>query len=303
MADTQTGATYVQVVLVTVLVTGMLIASASGGPEGPIPIAPADSALHDVQHVVMVVFENHAADTILGRPDAPAFATVAAEGGVATRYTGVAHPSQPNYFALWSGTTHGARNDPLDLDGPTIADQLEAAGLSWRVAAEHVPPGCYRGAVAEGGRDGPGTYVRRHEPAISFHSVSDNPARCARIGDLTSFDPAAADFWLVVPDLCHDLHDCGAADGNEFLARLLDRLAASPTFAADGLLIVTFDEAPSDRGGAPVTTILAGPAVKAGARSAAPYDHYSALATIEAIFGLPCLRAACEASPMVDLFG
>jgi hypothetical protein len=38
------------------------------------------------------------------------------------------------------------------------------------------------------------------------------------------------------------------------------------------------------------------------AMSDVKYDHYSLLRTIEDGLGLPCLGAACSATPMTDLF-
>jgi hypothetical protein len=43
-----------------------------------------------------------------------------------------------------------------------------------------------------------------------------------------------------------------------------------------------------------VTTILAGPGVRRGARLAAPVDHYGVLGTIEEAFALPPLGAAAD---------
>ena len=43
-------------------------------------------------------------------------------------------------------------------------DELEAAGKTWRVFAQNVPPACFSGAVAHDGRDGAGTYARHFAP-------------------------------------------------------------------------------------------------------------------------------------------
>lgn len=45
------------------------------------------------------------------------------------------HPSQPNYFALFSGVTQGITEDSCDMQGfsssPNFASELIAAGMSW----------------------------------------------------------------------------------------------------------------------------------------------------------------------------
>jgi hypothetical protein len=45
-----------------------------------------------------------------------------------------------------------------------------------------------------------------------------------------------------------------------------------------------------------------GPDVRAGARVAVPYDHYSLLRTLEDSFGLSHLRAARRAQPLRAVF-
>ncbi len=127
---------------------------------------------------------------------------------------GVAHPSEPNYLALFSGSTQGIADDANhDFAGHNLADQLEARGKTWRVFAQNVPLDCFTGATASGGEDGAGTYARKHEPAISFTDISTSPSRCGNITDFTHFDPAAADFEFIAPNLCNDMHDCSVCDG------------------------------------------------------------------------------------------
>jgi len=251
--------------------------------------------------VFVIVLENKEAEQIVGNPAAPYFNGLAASYGLATNYHGIAHPSQPNYLALWSGSTQGVVDDGVhDLGAPTVADQLEAAGDSWHVYAEHVPGGCYRGATASGGRDGPGTYARKHEPAISFVAISRDAARCARISDLSSFAANAADLELIVPDLCHDMHDCSIAAGDAWLRGFVPRILDSAAWRDGGLLVITFDE-----GGVQnqVATLVIRPGMPAGQRSNVAHDHYGLLRTIEDRFGLSCLARACSARPLSEFLG
>src|SRR5438445_639426 len=73
------------------------------------------------------------------------------------------------------------------------------------------------GAPATRGPDGPGTYPRKHEPAISLGDISSNPARCADIKDFTSCDPMVANFELIVPNLENDMHNGTTLEGDDFL--------------------------------------------------------------------------------------
>ena len=256
------------------------------------------------RHVWLIVLENRSYRQIVGSPAAPTINALAATYGLATNYHAVARPSQPNYLALVSGSTEGITDDEIhDLAARTLLDQLDSAGLSWRVNAENVPAGCYRGAAASDGADGPGTYARKHEPAISFTSVSGDATRCARIGNLASFDPAAANFTLIVPNLCHDMHDCSVAAGDAWLKTFLPRITGSAAFADGALLLITFDESHGDDAKQHVALVYAGPSVQPGSRAGERATHYTLLRTIEEAFGLPCLAQSCAAQPMPELLG
>lgn len=260
------------------------------------PTAPGPSARPS--HVFVVVLENKSAKQALGR-HAEYLKSLADRYGLATNYLAAAHPSQPNYLELFSGSTQGVTdNDPHDIDAPTLADQLEAAGLTWRVYAENVPPGCFTGDRSTGGPDGDGEYRRKHNPAISFTSISGDPARCANITDFSHFDPAASDFALVVPNMCHSMHDCSIGTGDAWARDFIGRLLDDPAMD-DGLLIITFDEGHGKAND--VATIVVSHHMDRPITSDVAYTHASLLRTIENLFGLPCLADACDADPMADL--
>ncbi|HJW22044.1 MAG TPA: alkaline phosphatase family protein [Candidatus Limnocylindrales bacterium] len=295
------------------------VATMSGGPSaGPsasaaAPASPSPTAVASAPsggqvpafgHVFVVVMENREATAIIGNPDAPYINALARRYGLATNYRAVAHPSEPNYLALWSGSTQGVTNDGVYnfAAGRTLADEVEASGRSWHVAAENVPLGCYTGSTASGGPDGSGTYARKHEPAISWTSVSGNAARCARITDFSHFDPNLGDLWFVAPNLCHDMHDCSIATGDAFLRSWLPGILTSAAFG-DGVVFLTWDEGTTATGGGGrVATIVMSPLVKGGSTSATSHSHYSLLRTIEDAWGLPCLARACDANDLQEFF-
>ena len=158
---------------------------------------PASAGLPAFRHVFVIVLENKEYQSIVGSPAAPYLNGLIARYASLTNMYAETHPSEPNYFALFSGSTQGATDDgTYSLGGANLADQLVAHGKTWRVFAQNVPPGCYAGSSASGGADGPGTYARKHEPAISFTDISGNPSRCADITDFAHFSPVAADFEL-----------------------------------------------------------------------------------------------------------
>jgi len=250
------------------------------------------------------VLENKEYGSIVGNPAAPYLNGLIARYASLTNMDAETHPSEPNYFALFSGSTEGATDDgTYNLGGANLADQLVAHGKTWRVFAQNVPPGCYAGSSASGGADGPGTYARKHEPAISFTDISGNPARCADITDFAHFSPVAADFELVIPNLCNDMHDCGVATGDAFLAGFVPRIIDSAAFV-DSVLFITFDEGASNvQGGGHIATLVVSPLVRPGSRDAAVSNHHTLLCTIEDAWGLGCLRETCGAADLRGLFG
>ncbi len=297
----------VMAVLGTGLFVGLRLTNRSADPVTALVAAPTGSyrPVPPFKHVFTIILENKSASAVIGSPDMPYLNELAGRYGVAEAYQAVAHPSQPNYLALFSGSTQGVTDDqPHDLTAPTLADQLEATGRSWRVYAENVPGGCYPGATAAtGGTDGAGTYARKHEPAISFTAISGSADRCASIRPLSEFDPAASTYALVVPNMCHDAHDCPLSTADTWLKTFVPRILGSTAWSDGGVLFITFDEADSgDRSANRVATVVIAPTVVPGTRSSVPHTHYSLLRTIEAGLGLDCLASSCQANTLGEFF-
>lgn len=254
--------------------------------------------------VYVIVMENKEYGDIVGNANAPYINSLIAQYGLATNYTAVAHPSEPNYLALFSGSTQGATNDGVyNLDGANLADQLEAKDKTWRVFAENVPPNCFTGEIGINGEDGIGLYARKHNPAISFTNISGAPMRCANITDFTHFDPAAADYALIVPNLCNDMHDCSVTAGDNFLKGWVPKILNSGAWQAGGVLFITWDEGTTNvGGGGRVPLIVISNRVPKGFQSATAHNHYSLVRTIEEAWGLGCLNESCKANTLDEFF-
>lgn len=255
-------------------------------------------------HVYLVVFENKGEGEIVGSPDAPYLNELGSQYGVSIDYQAIAHPSQPNYLALFSGSPQGVfDDDPHDLSAANLADRLDAAGKEWRLHAEGIPAEpCFTGATWTDGPDGPGVYVRKHNPAISFTSISGSSQRCANIEGLASFDPAAADFTLIVPNMCHVMHDCPVATGDAWLREFLPRILESPSWQDGGVVFITFDEGAERSRRNEVPTFVIARDVPPGMRSPVAHNHFSLLRTIEDGLGVPCLADSCDANTMGEFF-
>jgi hypothetical protein len=266
----------------------------------------AAAALPSFSHIYMIVMENHEYGSIVGSSRAPFLNGLIRRYGLATNYHAVSHPSEPNYLALFAGSTFGIRDDGIhNLVGRDLADQLAAHGRTWHVYAQDLPSRCFTGASARGGVDlvgAAGWYARKHEPAISFTDIARSTTRCGLITRLAVFNPNTANFELIVPNMTNDMHDGAVAQGDAFLRAFVPRITGSPSFATS-LLVITWDEGSTSLGGGGhVATIVISPAVRAGFRSAVSHDHYSLLRTVEDAWGLGCLNRSCSANDLREFF-
>ena len=284
---------------------GAALPSPSGALTARLPTPPGSlRAVPALTHAYLIIFENKDVNEVVGNPHAPTFDALRQRYASLDVYQGIAHPSQPNYFALVSGSTMGVLDDAVhDVDGPSIFDQLEASGRDWRLYAENVPPGCYTGAGALDGVDGEGSYVRKHNPAISFASIRDDPKRCARIQPLSAFDPAAAELEIIIPNECHDAHDCDMPVADAWLDRFMTALLASPAYREGGAAFVLFDESDGRNLTNRIPAIVASESIAPGTVSTVAHDHYSVLRTLQEAWGLPCLGASCSANTVGEIFG
>ena len=83
-------------------------------------------------HIVVVIFENHSFEQIISSGRAPFIDSLAANGALFVNAFAVAHPSQPNYFALFSGSTQGVHdNNKHSFAAPNLATALDAANKSF----------------------------------------------------------------------------------------------------------------------------------------------------------------------------
>ena len=328
-------------------------------PLHPVPAA-APVVAAPVRHVFVIVLENEPYQVSFGaHSPAPYLAhELPRQGALLPHYYGIGHYSLDNYIAMISGQAPNPatqmdcafydefkRSVPgLDAYGQalgagciypsdvkTLADQLDAAGLSWKGYMEDMGADPTReagtcGHVAIGAEDytrrasAKDQYAAKHDPFVYFHSIIDDPARCAQhvvnldqlTQDLQRVD-STPNFAFITPDLCHDGHDAPCADGERgglpsadaFLRQWVPRILAAPAFRQDGLLVITFDEGTDASaccgerglaggprpgqfgpGGGRTGALLLSPFIAPGTVSRKPYNHYSLLRTIEDFFGV-----------------
>jgi acid phosphatase len=280
---------------VAVLALAATVTAASAAPSAGVP---------PLRRVVVIVLENHSYGEIVGASEAPAINRLVSQGALLTRYFAVTHPSLPNYLALVSGDTQGIVDDCTDcvVDARSLADTLEARGKSWKAYAEGFPSPGFQGPQA-------GEYTKHHVPFLYFRDVVSSPRRLGRIVGLDAWRAdlargALPDLSFVVPDECHDMHDCSRATGDRWLGAFLPRLLAS-TALRGGAVFVVFDEGNFDDaagGGGHVAALVLGPAVRPGARYTRVTGHYGVLRTIEDGLGVTPLGRSANAAPITGIW-
>jgi hypothetical protein len=272
-----------------------LAAAAAGVWAGAGGTAHAAGSVPTPDHVVVAVMENHAYNQIIGSSSAPYINALKSGGAVLTSSYAITHPSQPNYFALFSGATQGITDDGCYTAGfssaPNLASELAAAGKTWGSYNESLPSQGSTTCTS-------GDYARKHNPWFGFSNV---PASSAK-----TFAQFPADYTtlpkvsFVIPNLCSDMHDCSVSTGDTWLK---NHLGAYATWAAthNSVLIVTFDE-DNRLSGNKIATVLYGQPVKAGGTSATTYNHYDVLRTIEDMYGTSHAGNAASASDITGIW-
>jgi hypothetical protein len=240
-------------------------------------------------HVVVALFENKAYRQIKANPQAPYLNALTSAAATFTNAHAETHPSQPNYIALFSGSTQGVTDDRClgRFHGrPNLGSQLIEAGYTFTGYSEDLPSPGYTGCAH-------GRYAAKHNPWVDFDNVpaAANQPYTAWPVDLSRLPTVS----FVVPNLCDDMHDCGIGTGDAWAKAHLDPYLRWAR-AHDSLLIVTFDENDGE-GGNQVLTLIAGAGVVPAVHTE-PINHYSLLRTIESWYALAPIGAAAAATPV-----
>ena len=278
------------------------VATAVCAQEGEVP-----KGIPHLNHVFIIMMENHGYNQIIGNPDTPFANAYAKSANSATNYFAVAHPSLTNYLELAGGSNFGVQSDnnpdwhnatctnnlasgepntdnpaspkvcPIDgigtdaptpaidctnettcapgsnagennidgvksiaaarnVVGKTIADQLVAAGLSWKTYQESLPASGADGinfsdgfftdksnilAVLPGESQGLlKLYAAKHNPFVYFRSVQEgrNPDLSVKqvvgfAGEGGLFEDLSSgrvpNFSFIAPNQCNDQHGRG----------------------------------------------------------------------------------------------
>ena len=265
------------------------------------------SGLPHPDHIVVVVEENQDYHDILGAGSvppalwsvippsqlamAPYIRKLANQGASLVNMFAETHPSQPNYLAMFSGSTQGVAGDTppsQQFTAPSLGGQLLAKGLSFAGYSEDQPSAGFLGTKS-------GEYARKHNPWSDFTDVpaSSNLPFSDFPSDFTKLPTVS----FVVPNQIHDMHSDSPRAGDNWLKAKLGAYA-NWTRAHNSLLIITWDEG---RSGNHIPTIVFGANARKGKFQLAS-DHYRLLRTIEQMYGLTPLGSANDRAPLRRIF-
>jgi phospholipase C len=245
---------------------------------------------------MVIVEENHSYEQVIGSTAMPYLNGLASRYGLATNYSALSNPSEPNYLGMISGSIW---DNPADLtpqqktySGSTLAGQLAAAGISWKAYMEDMPVACDLSDTY-----GPGGYDVNHNPFMYFTAIRNSPAQCKRVVPATQLaadlnSPGAPAFMYVVPNIIHDMHDGTLQQGDAWLRAVIPAVLASSWYRSGGIVIITFDEGESSNH---IATIVIS-ASNHGPRLTAATNHYGLLRGLEETYRVGLLGGAANAA-------
>jgi hypothetical protein len=277
-------------------------------------------------HIMVVVMENHGAGGIIGNSSAPFQNSLTTRFITLTNWTGIDHPSAPNYVGMVSGRDNGLAGagdctpsigSACDWRGDNLGNQLFNAGVTAKWFAEDLDGnGCSINNSESGNND------VNHEPWAYMDKWQSSAGACAEAG-LTTTSPNDAEvvnaikssnppsFVWVTPNLTDDTHNGAVSRGDTYLRHLVTAVMATSWYAGGGTIVITYDEdegEPNPPGYCtnPVvipavgdtcipTFIVSAKDSNVGAVST-PGDHYGMLRSLEECYGLPLLGKAAAAT-------
>ena len=262
------------------------------------PLAPrvdlAAAEIPQPAHVVIVIEENRSQTDIIGNKSAPFINALAANGANMAQSFAETHPSEPNYLALFAGSTFGVTEDVCPVNGgaaPNLASELLTAGYTFIGYAEGLP--AVGSPVCSAGK-----YARKHVPWANFSNVPPTnsvPFSAFPMGNYDSLPTVS----FVIPNNDDNMHDGSIAQADAWLNHQLSGYA-NWAVANNSLLIVTWDE-DDNTSRNQIPTVIYGAHVQPGTYNE-QISHYNVLSTLEQMYGLPKTGNAANAPPIATIW-
>jgi phospholipase C len=317
------------VLATTMLVGGALVVGCSSAPataapapttSAPATTAPATAApapksaassasspagsLGQLSKILVIMEENHSIQQIFPS-GMPYLWSLAQRYAYATDWSDVAHPSLPNYLAIFAGS---AFNNPQDCapapgctyPGPTVFGQALARGESAKAYEESMQQQCDPGFVGEYDvNHNPWAYFPSEAASCRAHDVpAGTPANGALAGDVRA--GALPNIGLLTPNLLHDGHDGTPAQADTWLRDWIPALMSGPDWRSGRLaVVVVFDEGETTE---QVPFVLMAPGLS-GVKISEAANQYALTRLIDEVIGAPPLRQAAGATDVASLLG
>jgi len=216
--------------------------------------APVHAASWIPDHIVIVIEENLSPRHIV--PELPYLTALLRENAYFTNSHGVDHPSQPNYLALFSGSTQGTGSNrnpdgsnlfvggrtvvgtdaPVKgtpLTTPNLGAALIRAGRSFVGYSEDLPRQGFIGNAFVGPPGSGIDYQRKHNPWVNWQALRDEAIGENQLSSQTNlpFDAFPTDedgfarlptIAIVVPNEINDGHGSAAAAAGTNVVKAMD---------------------------------------------------------------------------------
>lgn len=219
----------------------------------------AAAQLPHPDHIVVVIMENKGLDDVVdssAQPDATSRASylnnkLRPMGALLTNMHGMHHPSQPNYYELFSGNAQHVCNDRCPISGLTTDNLAKALKESQATTDKRIPFLGYAEDLST-----PATtcevkfrYGRKHCPWMGFANVTGVTRSFTAFPTPDKFDTLPRVAFLI-PNLVNDMHNLPSGkfdtptevhQGDTWLRARMDAYAHWAT-THNSLLIVTWDE-------------------------------------------------------------
>lgn len=295
----------VLIVLTATLATGCGSGSrdsprtAGGAPSTSTAPAVEGGRDRGVDKVLVFIIENHAFNEM--RAEMPYVSGLADTYGYAGSYFALEHPSLPNYLAIAGGDTFGVADDDPPAVHPVHGESVFGAALDAGSTAKVYADAMERPCQDEDS----GTYAVKHNPWPYFVDERD---ACTQ-GDVPITDLATdvdrgelPSVGLVVPDMCHNAHDCPLEEADGWLQEQVDEVLQGPDWESGRLAVVITADEDDDTQSNQVLTVVAHPSLHHVVVDDG-LTHYSLAHSLADVAGVAPLRNAAGAVPLLAAFG
>jgi hypothetical protein len=280
-----------------------------------------------VQHIFVVVMENHDANEIYGDTVGAPYInnTLVPAYAHSTNFNNelpISYLSEPHYVWMEAGTnsfsdvTFTTDSDPSKSNTTSstqhLATQIDNAGtgIGWMSYQQGITSSTGACPITSSGQ-----YAAKHDPFIFFKDiVGATPSKTNSLceshhKDLTKLaadlkNNEVATYNFITPNLCNDMHGNSGCASNTIAAGdqwLAANLPAMITYANDnqGVVLVVWDQGDQTT---QMPFIAIGPSIKTKYTSTVVLNHSSILKSVEEMLGLPILSTVSKSNDLADFF-